>query len=85
MKCRNTLICSVAKLWLLLLWAWCNEKMWYDFIIRKKLGDWELVHYYLDCFSTEKCLFSNIFIQTIELYISEAFHEYQGHQIPSLY
>jgi hypothetical protein len=86
MKCSNTLICSVAKLWPLLLWAWYNEKkMWYDFIIRKKLGDRVLVHCYLDCFSAEKCLFSNIFIQTSELYISEAFREYQARQIPSLY
>jgi hypothetical protein len=86
MKCRNTLICSVAKLWPLLLWAWCNEKkMWYDFLFRKKLGDQELVDCYLGLFCIEKCLFSNIFIQTSELYISEAFHEYQARQIPSLY
>jgi hypothetical protein len=86
MKYRNTLICSVAKLWPLLLWAWCNEKkMWYNFIIHKKLGNRELVHCCLGCFSTEKCLFSNIFIQTSELYISEAFHEHQVRQIPSLY
>jgi hypothetical protein len=86
MKCRNTLICSVPKLWPLLLWAWCNEKkMWYDFLIRNKLGDREFVDCCFGCFCAEECLFSNIFIQMSELYISEAFCEYQACQIPSLY
>jgi hypothetical protein len=59
--------------------------MWYDFLIRKKLGDWELVDCCLGRFCAKECLFSNIFIQTSELYISEAFRDHQARQIPSLY
>jgi hypothetical protein len=59
--------------------------MWYDFLIHQKLGDREVVDCCLGCFCAEECLFSNIFIQTSELYISEAFREHQARQIPSLY
>jgi hypothetical protein len=70
----------VPKLWPLLLWAWCNEqKMWYDFLIRKKLGDRELVDCCFGYFYAKECLFSNIFIHTSELYISKAFPEHQAH------